>query len=76
MSRLNGSTEPNTTSILVEGIPFTTIPKNNVKDEISAPWNQDLTHAAQLQESHIGSDRLDPTNEVSSHITAMESAKA
>ena len=82
MSRLNGCAEPNTTSILVEGIPFTTIPKNNiVQDVMSAPWKQELiplqiSHPQQLQGNHLDGDRLESSSEVSSHITAIESAKA
>jgi len=83
MSRLNGCTEPNTTSILVEGIPFTTIPKNIVlPHEISAPWKQDLTplqitNPHQLQGHRLDGECLESSsNEVSSHITAIEIAKA
>ena len=78
MSRLNGSTEPNTTSILVEGIPFTTIPKNNVvQDNLDASWQQEQkNHPQQLQGSSPEGDRIKSSSEVSSHITAIESAKA
>lgn len=83
MSRLIGCTEPNTTSILVEGIPFTTIPKNIVlPNEISAPWKQNLTplHITkphQLQGHRLEGECLESSsNEVPSHISAIESAKA
>ena len=82
MSRLNGCTEPNTTSILVEGIPFTTIPKNIIlPNEINPPWKQDvtplqITHAHQIQGNRLDGDRLESSSEVSSHLTAIESAKA
>lgn len=79
MSRLNGSTEPNTTSILVEGIPFTTIPKNNVvQNNLDASWQQEQKkHPQQLQGNNSPEvDRIKSSSEVSSHITAIESAKA
>ena len=82
MSRLNGCTEPNTTSILVEGVPFTTIPKNTIlSNEISHPWKQDvtplqITHPHPLQKGRLDDDCLESASEVPSHITAIESAKA
>ena len=82
MSRLNGCAEPNTTSILVEGIPFTTIPKNSIiQDETKAPWKQDvkplqMSRPQPLQGNRLDGDCLESSSEVSSHITAIESAKA
>ena len=51
MSRISGCADPNTTSILVEGIPFTTIPKNNIvqDDFAGASWQQ---HQEQQQNLH------------------------
>ena len=82
MSRLNGCTEPNTTSILVEGVPFSTIPRNTViSNEINHHWKKDvsqlqLSHPHPLQRSRLDGDCLESSNEVSGHITAVESAKA
>ena len=82
MSRLNGCTEPNTTSILVEGVPFSTIPKNSLlSNEINHQWKQDvtplqITHPHPLQRNRLDGDCLESSNEVSSHVTAVESAKA
>ena len=82
MSRLNGCTEPNTTSILVEGVPFSTIPKRSiVSNEINHPWKKDISplqisHPHPLQRNRLDGDCLESSSDVSSHITAIESAKA
>ena len=80
MSRLNGCTEPNTTSILVEGVPFSTIPRNTViSNEINHHWKKDVSQlqlSHPLQRSRLDGDCLESSNEVSGHITAVESAKA
>ena len=82
MSRLNGCTQPNTTSILVEGVPFSTVSKTtSLPNEISTHWKQNVpprhvAHPHQLQGNNLDNDCSETSSEVSSHITAMESAKA
>ena len=83
MSRIRGCADPSTTSILVEGIPFTTIPKSNtVQDDFAGvSWqhqeqHQNLDSYQHIQGSVSSSSNVvgggnhhpqSSSNEVSSH---------